>query len=291
LEDVPAPTAGPGELLVRTEAIGVTLPVVRKVTEAAEPIPLGGEVAGEVVAVGAGVTRFRAGDRVTGLCFGHGYADYAPLLEAMATPVPEGASAVDAVALVRSGLIALGALEAARPAPGESVLVTAAAGGVGHLAVQLARLRGASRVMGAVSASGKKEFVRSLGADAVITYDTADWGTPVDYALDAVGGDLLTPAIAALAAGGRLVAYSSGGGSIQAYDLLVGAKSVIGFQMARIARGEPELYERWRLELWRLFRDGALNPAVHGEFALEDAARAHEVIESRSNLGKVVLRT
>ncbi|MFI6488470.1 zinc-binding alcohol dehydrogenase family protein [Streptomyces sp. NPDC050564] len=291
LEDVPVPTAGPGELLVRTEAIGVTLPVVRKVTEAAEPIPLGGEVAGEVVAVGAGVTRFRAGDRVTGLCFGHGYADYAPLLEAMATPVPESASAVDAVALVRSGLIALGVLEAARPAPGESVLVTAAAGGVGHLAVQLARLRGASRVMGAVSASGKKEFVRSLGADAVITYDTADWGTPVDYALDAVGGDLLTPAIAALAAGGRLVAYSSGGGSIQAYDLLVGAKSVIGFQMARIARGEPELYERWRLELWRLFRDGTLNPVVHGEFALEDAAKAHEVIESRSNLGKVVLRT
>jgi NADPH:quinone reductase-like Zn-dependent oxidoreductase len=290
LEDVPVPTAGPGELLVRTEAIGVTLPVVRKVTEAAEPIPLGGEVAGEVVAVGAGVTRFRAGDRVTGLCFGHGYADYAPLLEAMATPVPEGASAVDAVALVRSGLIALGALEAARPVPGESALVTAAASGVGHLAVQLARLRGASRVVGAVSAPGKAEFVHGLGADEVITYDTDGWGTPVDYVLDAVGGELLTPAVAALAPGGRLVAYSSGGGTVQAYDLLVGAKSVIGFQMARIARGEPELYERWRQELWRLFVDGALRPAVHGEFALEDAAKAHEVIESRGNLGKVVLR-
>lgn len=165
LEDVPVPTAGPGELLVRSEAIGVTLPVVRKVTEAAEPIALGGEIAGEVVAVGEGVTRFKAGDRVTGLCFGHGYADCAPLLEAMATPVPESASAVDAVALVRSGLVALGTLEAARPAPGESALVTAAAGGVGHLAVQLARLRGASRVVGAVSAPGKAEFVRGLGAD------------------------------------------------------------------------------------------------------------------------------
>jgi NADPH2:quinone reductase len=73
-----------------------------------------------------------------------------------------------------------------------------------------------------------------------------------------VGGELLTPAIAALAPGGRLVAYSSGGGTIQAYDLLVGAKSVIGFQMARIARGRPELYERWRQELWRLFAEGAL---------------------------------
>lgn len=289
LEDVPVPTAGPGELLVRTEAIGVTLPVVRKVTEAAEPIPLGGEVAGEVVAVGAGVTRFSAGDRVTGLCFGHGYADHALLNETMASPVPAAASAVDAVALVRSGLVALGALKAARPAPGEAALITGAASGVGHLAVQLARLRGASRVVGAVSALslGKAEFVRGLGADEVITYDSEDWGEPVDYVLDAVGGDLLTPAVAALAPGGRLVAYSSGGGSVRAYDLLVGAKSVIGFQMAR---NEPGRYERWREELWRLFAEGALRPAVHGEFALEDAARAHAAIESRSNLGKVVLR-
>jgi len=290
LEEAPVPEPGPGELLVRCEAVGVTLPVVRKVTEAAEPIPLGGEIAGEVVAVGNGVTRFRTGDRVTGLCFGHGYADFALLHEAMASPVPDGASAVDAVALVRSGLVALGALTAARPDPGETAAVTAAASGVGHLAVQLARVRGAARVTGAVSDAGKADFVRSLGADDVVTYGDDSWGDPVDYALDAVGGELLTPAIAALAPGGRLVAYSSGGGTIQAYDLLVGAKSVIGFQMARIARGKPELYERWRQELWQLFMEGVLKPAVHGEFALEDAAKAHAVIESRSNLGKVVLR-
>jgi len=290
LEEAPVPEPGPGELLVRCEAVGVTLPVVRKVTEAAEPIPLGGEIAGEVVAVGNGVTRFRTGDRVTGLCFGHGYADFALLHEAMASLIPDGASAVDAVALVRSGLVALGALTAARPDPGETAAVTAAASGVGHLAVQLAKVRGAARVTGAVSDAGKADFVRSLGADDVVTYGDDSWGDPVDYALDAVGGELLTPAIAALAPGGRLVAYSSGGGTIQAYDLLVGAKSVIGFQMARIARGKPELYERWRQELWQLFMEGVLKPAVHGEFALEDAAKAHAVIESRSNLGKVVLR-
>ncbi|WP_439946858.1 quinone oxidoreductase family protein [Streptomyces sp. BBFR109] len=290
VEEAPVPEPGPGELLVRCEAVGVTLPVVRKVTEAAEPIALGGEIAGEVTAVGAGVTRFRPGDRVTGLCFGHGYADFAPLHEAMASPVPEGASAVDAVALVRSGLVALGALAAARPAPGEAALVTAAASGVGHLAVQLARIRGAGRVVGAVSTAAKADFVRSLGADEVVRYGDADWGEPVDYALDAVGGDLLTPAIAALAPGGRLVAYSSGGGTVQAYDLLVGAKSVIGFQMARIAREEPDRYERWRRELWELFERGEVRPAVHAEFALEDAAKAHEAIESRANLGKVVLR-
>ncbi|MFE9601053.1 zinc-binding alcohol dehydrogenase family protein [Streptomyces hokutonensis] len=290
LEEAPVPAPGPGELLVRTEAVGVTLPVVRKVSEAAGPIPLGGEIAGEVVTVGQGVTRFGVGERVTGLCFGHGYADFAVLREAMASPVPDTASAVDAVALVRSGLVALGALDAARTEPGEAALITAAASGVGHLAVQSARARGAGRVVGAVSDPAKGDFVRALGADEVIAYDALGSVEPVDCVLDAVGGELLAPAVAALVPGGRLVAYSSGGGTIRAYDLLVGAKSVIGFQMARIARGKPELYERWRRELWRLFAEGALKPFVHGEFGLEEAAKAHEVIESRGNLGKVVLR-
>ncbi|KOV62257.1 quinone oxidoreductase family protein [Streptomyces sp. MMG1121] len=290
LEEAPVPEPGPGELLVRCQAVGVTLPVVRKVTEAAEPIALGGEVAGEVVATGEGATRFRPGDRVTGMCFGHGYADFALLHEAMASPVPDDASAVDAIALVRSGLVAYGALEAARPAPGEAVLVTAAASGIGHLAVQLARTRGAARVVGAVSGPAKADFVRSLGADDCIQYADDTWGEPFDCVLDAVGGSLLSPALAALAPHGRLVAYSSGGGTIQAYDLLVGAKSVIGFQMALIARGRPDLYEQWREELWRLFAEGALKPAVHAEFALEDVAKAHEAIETRANLGKVVLR-
>ncbi|MFI9564765.1 zinc-binding alcohol dehydrogenase family protein [Streptomyces rishiriensis] len=289
LEEAPVPRPGPGELLLRCEAIGVTLPVVRKVAGAAEPIALGGEVAGRVVAVGSGVDGFRVGERVTGLCFGHGYADFALVHRSMASSVPDDASAVDAVALVRSGLVALGALAAARPGPGETALVTAAASGVGHLAVQLARVRGADRVVGAVSDRAKSGFVRALGADDVVAYDQDDWGVPADYVLDAVGGDLLTPAVAALAPGGRLVAYSSGGGTVQAYDLLVGAKSVIGFQMALVAREEPQLCELRRRELWRLFAQGALKPSVHGEFALEDATEAHAVIESRRNLGKVVL--
>ncbi|MFG2648704.1 zinc-binding alcohol dehydrogenase family protein [Streptomyces sp. NPDC048436] len=292
-EDAPVPVPGPGELLVHVAAAGVTLPVVRKVREPREPIALGGEIAGEVVSTGEGVSGYAPGDRVTGLCFGHGYADYAVLHAAMASPVPDGASAADAVALVRSGLVAYGALDAARPAAGEAALVTAAASGVGHLALQLARLRGAARVVGAASdnggGSGKADFLRSLGADEVITYDEETWGEPVDYVLDAVGGDLLTPAVRALAPHGRLVAYSSGGGTVQAYDLLVGAKSAIGFQMALIARGRPAVYEAWRRELWRLFAAKELRPAVHARFALEDAAKAHEVIEARSNLGKVVL--
>lgn len=289
LEEAPVPEPGPGELLVRTEAIGVTLPVVRKVCEAREPIALGGEIAGEVVALGEGVTAFEVGDRVTGLVFGHGYADLALLNVAMASRVPDGASAATAVALVRSGLVAYGALQAARPLPGESALVTAAASGVGHLALQLARLKGARRVVAAVSDAAKADFVRDLGADSVVSYGQDSWGEPVDYVLDAVGGDLLKPAVGALAPHGRLVAYSSGGGTIEAYDLLVGAKSVVGFQMALIARDEPETYARWREELWKLCLTDRLTPRIHAEFALEDAAKAHAVIEERTNLGKVVL--
>lgn len=292
VETTDLPRPGPGELLLRTEAVGVTLPVVRKVREGGQALPasLGGEVAGEIVALGPDVTGFAVGDRVTGLCFADGYADHSLLRSSMASPVPASASATDAVALVRCGLVALGAYAAARPAEGESVLVTAAASGVGHLAVQLARARGAKRVVGAVSSAAKAGFVRSLGADEVVTYDALAGIAPVDIVLDAVGGELLSPALAALAPGGRLVAYSSGGGTIEAYDLLAGAKSAVGFQMALIARHRPALMEQWRRELWELFAAGRLRPRIHAELPLEEAAEAHRIIESRVNLGKVVLR-
>jgi len=288
LESVDVPTPGPGQLLVRVDAIGVTLPVVRRVRETTQPGPLGGEIAGEVVAVGEGVTDCMPGYRVTGPCFGHAYAEYALLDESMASTIPDGASAVDAVALVRGGLVALGALDAAKPESGDSALVTAAASGVGHLAVQLARIRGAKRVTAAVSDLSKTDFLTDLGVDDVVTYEAPTWGDPVDFALDAVGGDLLTQALAALAPGGRLVTLGSGGGTIHADDL-ADAKSVIGFQIARIAREDPETYDHWRQELWQYVASGQLRPAVHAEFALDDAAAAHAVIEARANLGKVVL--
>ena len=296
IEQVPAPTPGPGELLVRTEAIGVTLPVVRKVREASEPATLGGEVAGTVVAVGEGggtggaaAGAFAVGDRVTGLCFADAYADMAILHPAMASHIPDGVEAVDAVALVRSGLVARGAYEAGHPRIGDAVLITAAASAVGTCAIQYAKACGASRVVAAVSSESKAAFVRGLGADEVVLYDDDSWGAPVDVVLDGVGGELLGPAVRALKPGGRLVAFSSGGGVIDAYELLARSASAIGFQTAAIARGKPELFARWREELWELNRSGALRPHVHAVLPLADAARAHAIIESRANLGKVVL--
>ncbi|MFB6560797.1 zinc-binding alcohol dehydrogenase family protein [Streptomyces sp. NPDC056400] len=288
-EEVDRPEAGAGEVLVRVEAIGVTLPTVRKVREGSEPIPLGGEVAGEIVATGAGVTAFGVGDRVTGLCFSNAYAEFAVLNTVMTSPIPDGATAVEAVALVRSGLVARGAYEAARREPGESVLVTAAASAVGTLALQYAKAGGAARVVAAISSAAKADFVRGLGADEVVLYEDADWGAPYDVILDGVGGDLLGPAVRALATGGRLVAFSSGGGTVEAYELLVRGASMIGFQMRAIATGKPELYDRWLRELWQMHAAGTLRIAVHEEIPLNGAARAHTLIEQRRNLGKVVL--
>lgn len=289
-EEAPVPEPGPGELLVRTEAVGVTLPAVRRVREGSEPGPLGGEVAGTVVAVGEDVTGFGAGDRVTGLCFSHAYAELALLHQTMASRIPDRATGVDAVALVRSGLVARGACEAGSLASGDAVLVTAAASAVGSLAVQYAKsVRGASRVVAAVSSRAKEAFVRGLGADEVVLYGDDSWGEPVDVVLEGVGGELLGPAVRALAPGGRLVSFGSGGGTIDAYELLVRSASVVGFQIAAVARNQPELYARWRDETWQFHGSGALRTTVHAEIPLGRAADAHRVIESRTNMGKVVL--
>jgi NADPH:quinone reductase len=106
-----------------------------------------------------------------------------------------------------------------------------------------------------------------------------------------VGGELLGPAVRALSPGGRLVVFSSGGGAVDAYELLARSASAIGFQIAAIARGKPEQYARWRGELWDRYRAGQLRVPVHEQLPLAQAARAHEIIESRRNLGKVVLVT
>lgn len=287
VENAPAPAPGPGQLLVRCEAIGVTLPAVRRVREGPEPIPLGGEIAGIVEALGPGVRGFQRGERVTGLCFEHAYAEMAVLEESMTSRVPGGADAVTAVVLVRSGLVARRACTAGLLGHGESVLITAAASGVGTMAVQLARAHGA-RVVAAVGVAGEKlPLLRALGADAVVAYDDHTWGEPVDVVLESVGGDLLAKAARALAHRGRLVTFGSQPGPIPSHELMSRSASATGFRMGSPAT--PALLACWRDELWDWHRDGRLRACVHEQVPLEKAARAHEIIEARTNLGKVVL--
>jgi NADPH:quinone reductase-like Zn-dependent oxidoreductase len=191
---------------------------------------------------------------------------------------------------VRGGLIALSTLQAGHVAPGESVLVTAAASGTGHLAAQLAKALGAGRVVAAVGSVDKAGFVRQCGADEVVTYSQASWGGPVDLVLDGVGGELVQRGVDALAPFGRIVAFSAGGGSVDAGSLLGGLKSVLGFSIGLVSRTRPGLVTRRRAELWDLLAAGRLNPK-YVDFPLEEITKAIDLVAARSNLGRAVLRT
>jgi NADPH:quinone reductase-like Zn-dependent oxidoreductase len=254
------------------------------------PVRPGGEVVGTVVASGAEMAGFAVGDRVGGVVFEDAFADMVIADRQLVTLVPAEVDAAAALALVRGGLIALSALWVGRFEPGESVLVTAAASGTGHLAVQLSKVLGAARVVAAVGSADKADFVRQCGADEVVTYAQPSWGDPVDVVLDGVGGDAIRRGVETLAPFGRLVAFSAGGGSVDVGSLLGGLKSVIGFTIGQLNRTRPELVERHRAELWNLLAAGRLHPR-HTDFPLEQVTEAIELVAARANLGRVVLRT
>ncbi|MFI9274682.1 zinc-binding alcohol dehydrogenase family protein [Kitasatospora sp. NPDC052896] len=292
LDEVPEPVPGAGEVLLRTEVAGVSrtvLPVLRGVGEVPLPASPGGGVVGRVVALGPGVDGLRVGQRVGGIA-AEPYAELAVASPALLTPVPEQVGAADALGLVHGGLVALAALRVGRCEEGESVLVTAAAGGVGHLIVQLAKTLGAARVVAAVGSPEKAGFLRSLGADEVVSYQDTDWGGPVDLVLEGAGGEILPRALAALVPFGRLVTLAGSGGTLDAGAVLRSAATVTGLSMGRLARHRPAVLAEIRAELWRLLADGRVRP-VSTVHPLERAAEAVALLESRANLGKVVLAT
>jgi NADPH:quinone reductase len=289
VQEAAEPVPGPGQLLVRAEAAGVSLGLVRALRSGDLPAAgPGGEMVGRVAATGPGVTGYQPGDRVGGVVFGGLYAEYVLAAPQFVTPVPAGAGAGEALALVRGGLVASCALRAGQFAAGESVLVTAAASGAGHLAVQLARALGAGRITAAVSSADKAGFLRDCGAGAVVTYAQDSWGEPVSLVLDGAGGDLVQRGVDALAPRGRLVAFSAGGGTVDAGSLLAGHKSVTGFSMGLLSREQPELLDQRRAELWQLLAAGRLRPACT-VLPGSQLGAALELIESRRNLGRVAL--
>ncbi|GAB2730417.1 quinone oxidoreductase family protein [Kitasatospora kifunensis] len=290
LDEVAAPTPGPGEVLVAVEAAGVSLMLLKMLAGAGEaPLPgsPGGGFVGRIAAVGAEVTECQVGDRVGGVA-AETYADLLLATPALITSVPEGASAADALCLVHGGLVALAALRVGALEPGQSVLVTNAAGGVGHLIVQLAKALGAARVVAAVSSSDKGEFLRSQGADEVVGYQDVHWGAPVDLVLEGAGGEVLPRALAALLPFGRLVTLAGYGGTLDAGAVLGSAVTVTGLSMGQLARHRPKLVADCRAELWRLLAEGRLCPSTQ-VFGLEHAAEAVTLLQARGSLGKVVL--
>ena len=290
IEQTERPALADGEVLVEVDAIGVSLPIVRlSRSESAElPQSPGGEVVGRVAATGPGVTDFHLGQRVDGLAFHGAYAEFTRVAAPFLAPVPDGVDDAAAVSLVRGGQVALGTLRASAMQPGESVLITAAAGAVGHLAIQLAKAFGASRVVAAVGDDRKADFLRGIGADEVIRYDqTAE--APVDVVLDGAGGEAQNAALHQLAPFGRLVSFNAAGEKVDVNELRLHGRSIIGFAMAHLAGRRPEVYARHREELWDLHQQGVLKPAIHATLPLAQAAEAHRIMEARANLGKIVL--
>jgi NADPH2:quinone reductase len=183
--------------------------------------------------------------------------------------------------------LALGLLRAGRLAAGETVLVQSAAGGIGHLLVQLARHRGA-RVIGTASTEAKRDFVRGLGAEAV-GYDEAEG--PVDLVLDAVGGEVFDAGLKLLAPGGRMITYGAIGGklpTVEAHSLFE-LKWVTGFSMLAWRRARPEQARADMTEVSELWAGGTITTAIAARVPLTEVARAHEILNARANLGRVVL--
>ncbi|MFD7155340.1 zinc-binding alcohol dehydrogenase family protein [Kribbella sp. NPDC059898] len=203
--------------------------------------------------------------------------------------VPDGVSPVVAMALVRSGRVALAALELARLRPGESVLVTAAAGGVGRLAVQLAKALGAGHVIGTVSDPAKAEFVHGQGAYQVVLSSQPDWPVEVDVVVEGVGGEVLERAVKCVKPFGRLVTLSAAPAQLASHDLLTGPRTVTGLSMGQIVRNRPDLIRTWTARLWELLAAGQLRPAIAAELSLEEAPKAYQLLADRANLGKVAL--
>jgi NADPH2:quinone reductase len=300
------------------------------VGEVAVPVPEGGQVLVEVSAAGVnyadthrtdgsyrgGVTlpfvpgveivgRTGDGRRVLAPVFetGGGYAEYAVASPEWMVDVPDGVGDGQALALLIQGLTAWHVLRnSARLGLGESVLVNAAAGGVGSLAIQLAKHFGAGRVVAAASTPAKRELALSLGADVAVDNDpdgyadrvrAATDGRGVDVALDSTGGPAMLAALDCLADFGRLVNYGNAGREgrplIDANALGDRNLAVAGFWL-RPAMNEPGGYREPLTELLDLTASGKLHPLVGAEYPLDDARGAHEDLLARRSTGKLVLK-
>ncbi|MFB6549479.1 NADP-dependent oxidoreductase [Streptomyces sp. NPDC056405] len=285
------PEPRPNEVLVRVRAAGVNPTDWKHRANGGflgePPFVLGWDVSGVVAAVGIGVAAFRPGDEVFGMLsypFGHGsHAEYVTAPARALTHKPAGIDHVQAGALPLVSLTAWQALvERADVQPGQRVLIHAAAGGVGHVAVQIAKARGA-HVIGTASA-GKHEFLRSLGADETVDYRETDFAEAVkdvDVVLDTIGGDTSLRSLRVLRPGGVVVSILPVG-SDEFYE----EAERLGVRAVRMLVDADRADMR---EIAGLVESGKLRATIAQTFPLADAAEAHALGETGRTTGKLVL--
>ncbi|HWS38307.1 MAG TPA: NADPH:quinone oxidoreductase family protein [Actinoplanes sp.] len=299
LVPVPDPVAIDGQLLVEVSAAGVNFADTSRIAGSYQPVPELPFIPGTEV-----VGRAADGRRVLAPTFGGGgFAERAVVEAADAVTVPEGVGDAEALALLVQGLTAWHVLRScARMRDGETVVVNAAAGGVGSLAVQLAKHFGAGRVIATASTEARRDLALSLGADAAVSSDAdgyaerildANGGTPVDIVLESIGGRVFSAGLEILGNFGRLVTFGNasreGRPPVDPGALSNRNTAVMGFWL-RPALTVPGAYAEPLSELFQLTAAGVLKPMVHAAYPLEDARRAFEDLVTRRTTGKVTLR-
>ncbi|MFD7839933.1 zinc-binding alcohol dehydrogenase family protein [Streptomyces sp. NPDC059761] len=306
IAEVPVPEPGPGEVSIDVAYAGVNFADVLARADGyrvpALPFRPGLEISGRVRAVGPGVDGLRPGLEVAALTSHSGYAEVAVAPAATVFELPEGISLRTAATLptvlpTAQGLVhRVGRLRA-----GETVLVQSAAGGVGTVAGQLARLAGASAVYGVVSRPEKAEEALKYGYDEVFVGDgftegvrRATGGRGVDLALDPVGGDTFRRSLDSLARFGRLVAFGNASAAapwqIGQPELNPRGLSVGGFSVLTLAQDDPEALRALAADSFRLAASGRIELPVTAEFPLDRAAEAHRLLAGRATTGKLLLR-
>jgi NADPH2:quinone reductase len=311
LEEAPIPEVGPGEVLIRVESASVNYADILRRRNGPYPHPTGLpatpgiEVAGTVAAVGSQVTSVRPGHRVFAVLPGAlgGYAQYALARREAVIPIPDGLDSDTACTLVVSGVTALQMLrDVARLQPGESVFVPGAAGGVGTLAVQIAKVLGARTVVAGASTKGRRAHALSLGADYAIDSTSTDWSAEVrritenrgvDVGLAIAGGAGFSEGLSSLADFGRMVVYGRVGIDPVAFDPLQlhdRNQSVTGYYVGGQFAARPGQAAAALQTLVGLVQSGQVKVEIGHRLPLADAALAHRLIESRQASGKIVLK-
>jgi NADPH:quinone reductase len=297
LVELPTPVPGDGEVLIRVSRAGMNFADTHQRRNdylAAQQLPLvpGTEVAG---------LREDTGERVVALCGTGGYAEYATAPAALTFAIPEGVDDGTALALIVQGLTAWHLYRTSgRVAPGESVVVVAAAGGVGSLAVQLGKPMGAGRVIALASTQAKRDLTLELGADVAIDTDPeglkerlieANLGRQVDVVFEMAGGAVFDACLAALAPFGRLVIYgiaSGEGNEIHTRKLLGRSRALVGFWLAHCL-GKPAMVDEALADLYDRAARGELRAVVGATYPLSEARQAQIDLAERRTTGKVLL--
>jgi NADPH2:quinone reductase len=304
----PTPVTQPREVLIKVAAAGINRPDVAQRKGVYPPPPgaspdiPGLEIAGTIEAVGQNVTLWQPGDKVCALVTGGGYAEYVTAPEGQCLPIPENLSFVEAASLPETFFtVWSNVFDRAQLKPGESLLVHGGSSGIGVTAIQMAKALG-STVYITAGSDAKCRFCEQLGATKGINYKEENFadaleqlteGRGVDVILDMIGGDYMAGNLQSLTNDGRLVFINTMNGKDVQVDLSVVMKKRLNITGSMLRSREVEfkaaIARKLQEHIWPLLSSGQIKPVVHKVFTAQDAAKAHELMESSEHIGKIVL--